>query len=80
MEDFRRNGEITAPLTAQRRQETAQKRRDGCSQDGQGSVIERTHTVISQKRTFGSHEPATVGWPFLSQDYLPDNASSGIQL
>jgi len=34
MEDFQRNGEITAPLAAQRRQETAQKRRDGWSRDG----------------------------------------------
>jgi hypothetical protein len=34
MEDFRREGEITAPLMAQRRQETAQNRRDSCSRDG----------------------------------------------
>lgn len=65
MEDFRRNGEIAAPLTAQRRQETAQKRRDGCSRDGQGSVIERTHTVISQKRDFGG------SWPFQQHDGDP---------
>jgi hypothetical protein len=64
MEDFRRNGEITAPLTAQRRQETAQKRRDGCSRDGQGSVIERTHTVISQNGTSRSFGSTSTVWTF----------------